>query len=63
MHVVGAWLASKPEGAALFEGISPNGASSALKMMLEAIEVPDAGGYRPHDLRRGHAEDLRASGL
>lgn len=38
------------------------GAVEALRLMLEAVGTENAGLYRPHDLRRGHAEDLRLSG-
>ena len=30
--------------------------------MLETLDVPEALHYRTHDLRRGHAEDLKLSG-
>ena len=35
---------------------------AAFKKLLEAIGTERAQFYRPHDLRRGHAEDLRLSG-
>jgi hypothetical protein len=38
------------------------GAVNALRALLEAIGTERAQFYRPHDLRRGHAEDLRLSG-
>ena len=34
----------------------------ALRLMLDELGVEKAWFYRPHDLRRGHAEDLRLSG-
>ena len=34
----------------------------ALRLMLDEVGVEKAFLYRPHDLRRGHAEDLRLSG-
>ena len=34
----------------------------ALRKLLEAVGTERAQFYRPHDLRRGHAEDLRLSG-
>ena len=33
-----------------------------LRRMLEEVGTERAKFYRPHDLRRGHAEDLRLSG-
>eukprot|EP00973_Karenia_brevis_P080019 11101711-Karenia_brevis.AAC.1 len=33
-----------------------------LRTMLESLGVERAQEYRTHDLRRGHAEDLRVSG-
>lgn len=38
------------------------GAVNALRALLEAVGTERAQFYRPHDLRRGHAEDLRLSG-
>ena len=38
------------------------GAVEALRFLLEAVGTDRAKFYRPHDLRRGHAEDLRLSG-
>ena len=35
---------------------------AALRKLLEAVGTERAQFYRPHDLRRGHAEDLRLSG-
>ena len=34
----------------------------ALRLLLDELGVAKAFFYRPHDLRRGHAEDLRLSG-
>ena len=39
------------------------GAVAALRLILGAVGTERAKFYRPHDLRRGHAEDLRISGL
>ena len=33
-----------------------------MRSLLEAVGTNSAHLYRPHDLRRGHAEDLRLSG-
>ena len=42
--------------------LPPKGAVLGLRILLMAIGIPNSRKYRPHDLRRGHAEDLRASG-
>ena len=39
-----------------------SGATTTLRILLEAVGTQNAHLYRPHDLRRGHAEDLRLSG-
>lgn len=49
-------------GAHPFRGISPVQANSGLKQLLELVGVDDASEFRTHDLRRGHAEDLRLNG-
>ena len=33
-----------------------------LRFLLAVVGVDKASNYRPHDLRRGHAEDLRLGG-
>ena len=38
------------------------GATATLRLLLEAVGTKSAHLYRPHDLRRGHAEDLTLSG-
>ena len=43
-------------------GLSFPDANKMLRVVLEAIGTENAGTYRTHDLRRGHAEDLRLSG-
>ena len=47
---------------ALFPGITAPKALSTLKSVLAAIGIEQAADYRTHDFRRGHADDLRASG-
>ena len=37
-------------------------AVNLLRTLLLGMEVPNALKYRPHDLRRGHYEDLKDSG-
>ena len=51
-----------PDGTAVFEDISSQRAAEMLRTMLSYIGVEGADRYRPHDLRRGHAEDLRVAG-
>ena len=34
----------------------------SLRLILDALGTAKAHDYRPHDLRRGHAEDLRLGG-
>ena len=46
----------------MFKLISPDDAVKKLRQLLSAVGVRDARLYRPHDLRRGHAEDLRLEG-
>ena len=45
-----------------FEGISASVAMKTLRRYVSLIGKLDAMKYRSHDLRRGHADDLRASG-
>ena len=42
--------------------VSPSAALGSLRDMLGFLAVPDAIHFRTHDLRRGHAEDLKLSG-
>ena len=62
VHVLGPIVRNYPNGAPLFEGISPSTARAKLREMLGAIGVAEPGAYRTHDLRRGHALDLQLSG-
>ena len=45
-----------------FDLFSAGEALRELRLMLAALDVKDAGSYRTHDLRRGHAEDMRRNG-
>ena len=49
-------------GDAPFAGINAGSALAMLRSLLGWLDVPDAGAYRTHDLRRGHAKDLQVSG-
>jgi hypothetical protein len=63
VHRIGPLLAACRPGQKLFEGITPQKALQALRHMLKAaLRLPDAGDYRTHDLRRGHALDLQLAG-
>ena len=52
-----------PIGHKPFNGITPPVALSRLRHMLSMVGVSQAEAYRAHDLRRGHARDLQASGV
>ena len=62
VHILGAYMTRFGHGAQPFRGISPVKANSGLKQLLELVGVDDASEFRTHDLRRGHAEDLRLNG-
>ncbi len=55
-------LRSLPVGAPLFHGITAQKALAVLREILHELGTPGADFYRTHDLRRGHADDLRLSG-
>lgn len=62
VHILGAFFAALPEGSQPFVHLSPAVTLETLRCILEDIGIPDARQYRTHDLRRGHAEDLRIGG-
>ena len=62
VHVLGPLVDNITEGEPLFGQITAALALKALRTLLVALEVQDAGAYRTHDLRRGHALDLQLSG-
>jgi hypothetical protein len=62
VHILGPMLGRLAPGEKLFPDISPAAAGTTLKRMLECIGVKEAGSYRLHDLRRGHALDLQRAG-
>ena len=62
VHVLGAYFKSLACGSAPFRGKTPSGALGSLRDILGFLKVPDAALFRTHDLRRGHAEDLKLSG-
>ncbi len=46
----------------MFGGITAASALATLRAYLGRLGVDGAGAYRTHDIRRGHADDLRVSG-
>jgi len=62
VHVLGPYFESFPLGKPVFAGISAACALSTLRTVLMMLQVPDAGLYRTHDFRRGHARDLQLGG-
>ena len=61
-HLIGQLVKDTPAGVPIFGNITASGAVTALRHLLEAVGTERAQFYRPHDLRRGHAEDLRLAG-
>ena len=51
-----------PVGTQPFAGISAASALAQLRVMLALLRVDDAGIYRTHDFRRGHARDMQSNG-
>ena len=62
VHLLEPLLESAETGTAIFKLISPDDAVKKLRQLLSAVGVRDARLSRPHDLRRGHSEDLRLEG-
>ena len=62
VHVLGPWLNATAAGELLFPGVTAASALRTLRAILMKLSIPDAGEYRTHDLRRGHAKDLQLSG-
>ena len=60
--MLGPWYDAMPPGARPFAGFSAAHALEVLRSLLVAVKVPNAEKHRTHDLRRGHARDLQASG-
>eukprot|EP00973_Karenia_brevis_P092612 12413235-Karenia_brevis.AAC.1 len=50
------------EGHQVFPSAKLGRLNQMLRKMMEALQIPAAKLYRTHDLRRGHADDLRRSG-
>ena len=62
MHALWQILEKAPRGKRLFHKISAAQALDSLRYVLAILKVKDADKYRCHDIRRGHALDLQASG-
>ena len=62
VHVLGPYFKALAPGVQPFVEFSPSTALRELRALLEHLRVPNASAYRTHDLRRGHAEDLRING-
>ena len=62
VHVLGKFFLELPSGAQPFVHMKPHVVMEGLRTLLEGFGVPNARLYRTHDLRRGHAEDLRLGG-
>ena len=62
-HTLGHWLKQIPCGCAPFAGISSAHANDMLRNFLRDVcLVSNSKEYKSHDIRRGHADDLRLSG-
>ena len=62
VHMLGGFFRNLAPGTQPFKHIRPAQALLALRELLAELQVPDASGYRTHDFRRGHAEDMRCNG-
>ena len=62
MHVIWPYVEGYEVGQSISGRITPSAARTTLRRYLGWIGKSDAMKFRTHDLRRGHADDLRASG-
>ena len=62
VHVIGEYLAEFDAGAKPFAAWRPDMVLATLRNVLMTLELAEATEYVAHDLRRGHAEDIRARG-
>ena len=62
VHVLGRWFSRLPLRCAPFSKISSSAALARLREVLTILKGPEAAQYRTHDLRRGHADDMRRAG-
>ena len=61
VHVLGPFFRSYSTGVPIFEDFTQASALQDLRELLAILGIADAGKYRCHDLRRGHARDMQAS--
>ena len=62
VHIVGKYFMKLKWGTQPFQRMRPDTVMRDLRRLLMQLHVPEAVEYRTHDLRRGHAEDLRQGG-
>ena len=62
VHTLAPYYMSLGVGSKPYDGITGAQMLETLRTALEDRDVADARQYRCHDLRRGHADDLRKSG-
>ena len=62
MHALRDLHSRTADGASLFQGITLGSVTRVLRFVLAQLRVEDAPLYCTHDLRRGHCDDLVASG-
>ena len=55
-------MGALPAGTQPFAHLKAPQVLLALREMLAELKIPNAGSYRTHDFRRGHADDMRRSG-
>ena len=62
VHILGGYVEGLARGCRVFPNISIETARAGLKQMLDELGVATASTAHLQDLRRGHAEDIRAAG-
>lgn len=62
VHVVWPYFEKLDSSQKAFDGITASLALRTLRAYLRAIGIENAPNYRTHDLRRGHAQDLKENG-
>ena len=62
VHALAPFFQSCDQGERPFAHMTLNVALKGLRTVLGKLNIQDAERYRTHDLRRGHAEDLRVKG-
>ena len=62
VHALGSYFQSLGKGERPFLALGGGAALRMLRALLTDLQVPGASEFRTHDLRRGHAEDMRLNG-